>query len=103
MDLISYQVVSIMPFTLKEVVKGDGDCCGAVFLDDAFRKQVVARVGGEENFKNIEPKYRREMMKSWEDAKRGFEGGDGEDWDISLKGIERPEDRIQDGELKLSA
>ncbi|KAF5227885.1 hypothetical protein FAUST_11470 [Fusarium austroamericanum] len=39
-DLISYVFESIDPFVVKECVKGDGDLCGGVFLDEGFMKLV---------------------------------------------------------------
>ncbi|KAJ4271772.1 hypothetical protein NW762_000478 [Fusarium torreyae] len=39
-DLISYIVESVEPFVAKECVKGDGDLCGGVFLDEGFIKLV---------------------------------------------------------------
>ncbi|KAM0564414.1 hypothetical protein ACHAPJ_000627 [Fusarium lateritium] len=39
-DLISYIFESTEPFVVKECVKGDGDLCGGVFLDEAFLKLV---------------------------------------------------------------
>ncbi|KAL4730235.1 hypothetical protein ACLX1H_002268 [Fusarium chlamydosporum] len=35
-DLISYIFESTDPFVVKECVKGDGDLCGGVFLDEGF-------------------------------------------------------------------
>ncbi|KAK4188308.1 hypothetical protein QBC35DRAFT_523026 [Podospora australis] len=35
-DLISYDMVSVAPMRVKECVKGQGDLCGAVFVDEAF-------------------------------------------------------------------
>ncbi|KAF5693353.1 Hsp70 chaperone protein [Fusarium denticulatum] len=39
-DLISYVFQSTDPFVVKECVKGEGDLCGGVFLDEAFIKFV---------------------------------------------------------------
>ncbi|EXL89731.1 hypothetical protein FOPG_00319 [Fusarium oxysporum f. sp. conglutinans race 2 54008] len=39
-DLISYIFQSTDPFVVKECVKGDGDLCGGVFLDEAFIRVV---------------------------------------------------------------
>ncbi|KAM0209640.1 hypothetical protein ACHAQI_006381 [Fusarium lateritium] len=39
-DLISYIFESTDPFVIKECVKGDGDLCGGVFLDEGFIKLV---------------------------------------------------------------
>ncbi|KAM0305279.1 hypothetical protein ACHAPM_001657 [Fusarium culmorum] len=39
-DLISYVFESTDPFVVKECVKGDGDLCGGVFLDEGFMKLV---------------------------------------------------------------
>ncbi|OBS27025.1 hypothetical protein FPOA_00966 [Fusarium poae] len=39
-DLVSYVFESTDPFIVKECVKGDGDLCGGVFLDEEFLKLV---------------------------------------------------------------
>ncbi|KAF5575134.1 hypothetical protein FPANT_11463 [Fusarium pseudoanthophilum] len=39
-DLISYVFESTDPFVVKECIKGDGDLCGGVFLDEAFIRFV---------------------------------------------------------------
>ncbi|KAF4975290.1 hypothetical protein FZEAL_7903 [Fusarium zealandicum] len=44
-DLISYVIESTEPlFGVKECVKGDGDLCGGVFLDENFIKLIKNRV-----------------------------------------------------------
>ncbi|KAI8691181.1 hypothetical protein NCS56_00109900 [Fusarium sp. Ph1] len=43
-DLISYVIESIDPFTVKECVKGDGGLCGGVFLDENFVKLIKSKV-----------------------------------------------------------
>ncbi|GJN68510.1 hypothetical protein PLICBS_002553 [Purpureocillium lilacinum] len=44
-DLISYVIESVVPFEVKECVKGAGDLCGGVFLDEEFLKLVERKVG----------------------------------------------------------
>ncbi|KAF0639372.1 hypothetical protein FPSE5266_11624 [Fusarium pseudograminearum] len=39
-DLISYVFQSTDPFVVKECVRGDGDLCGGVFLDEGFMQLV---------------------------------------------------------------
>ncbi|KAF4449449.1 hypothetical protein F53441_7311 [Fusarium austroafricanum] len=39
-DLISYVFLSTDPFVVKECVKGGGDLCGGVFLDEAFMRFI---------------------------------------------------------------
>ncbi|KAM5351656.1 hypothetical protein ACJ41O_004379 [Fusarium nematophilum] len=36
-DIITYTVVKLHPLTVRESVRGDGDLCGAMFLDENFR------------------------------------------------------------------
>ncbi|KFY93880.1 hypothetical protein V498_04194 [Pseudogymnoascus sp. VKM F-4517 (FW-2822)] len=44
-DLISYQVKSVEPLDLYEVVQGDGGICGAAILDKRFETFIKHRLG----------------------------------------------------------
>ncbi|KAK3987602.1 hypothetical protein QBC44DRAFT_371934 [Cladorrhinum sp. PSN332] len=39
-DIITYQVTSNEPFTVKEAVKGDGRLCGGFLIDQAFENHI---------------------------------------------------------------
>ncbi|KAJ3530223.1 hypothetical protein NM208_g9420 [Fusarium decemcellulare] len=43
-DLISYIVESTEPFVVKECVKGEGDLCGGVFLDENFVNLIKTKL-----------------------------------------------------------
>ncbi|OHE92391.1 hypothetical protein CORC01_12318 [Colletotrichum orchidophilum] len=43
-DLITYEILSLKPFIVREAVQGDGDLCGGVFLDEAFVKMLQEKV-----------------------------------------------------------
>ncbi|KZL87999.1 hsp70 family chaperone [Colletotrichum incanum] len=43
-DLISYEVLSLKPMVVREAIKGDGDLCGGVFLDEAFVNLIKKKV-----------------------------------------------------------
>ncbi|KAF4462383.1 hypothetical protein FALBO_10812 [Fusarium albosuccineum] len=65
-DLISYVVESTEPFVVKECVKGDGDLCGGVFLDENFINLIKTKVpSGSWNFvsKTEEKKF---LNDGWE-------------------------------------
>ncbi|KAH8175797.1 hsp70 protein [Sarocladium implicatum] len=44
-DCITYKVKSLSPLQMEECVVGDGELCGAVLLDEAFRSFLRSRVG----------------------------------------------------------
>ncbi|KAH6629361.1 hypothetical protein C7974DRAFT_394309 [Boeremia exigua] len=44
-DVISYQIQSLNPLRLKECVEGEGDLCGAVFIDDDFEQFLRLHIG----------------------------------------------------------
>lgn len=49
-DLISYTIKSLEPFEITEAAAGSGDCCGGVFLDNAFRDLITSKLSGVEDW-----------------------------------------------------
>lgn len=75
-DIISYEVTSDEPFAVTDIVEGKGGLCGAIFLDQAFRKLVIQQVG-HEKWDSV-PKAEREhfMEQQWENGlKRTYKRG----------------------------
>lgn len=99
-DLISYTVDSLSPFTLSECVEGTGGLCGAVFLDRSFkqflRKQLTAEV-----WDDIPPKKLSNFInKEWERGiKQEFDGIEERSYTIDLPSSCRAV--IEDCELDL--
>ncbi|PYH46334.1 Hsp70 family protein [Aspergillus saccharolyticus JOP 1030-1] len=73
-DLISYQVKSLEPLSLSEVVKGAGRVCGSMLLDERFEKSLEERMGPEA-FAALPVKSREIAIQFWQDrVKPGFKG-----------------------------
>lgn len=45
--------------------KSLGDCCGAIFIDNAFEKQIRTMISGEE-YEKLGHRARRKLMEDWE-------------------------------------
>ncbi|KAL8792665.1 MAG: hypothetical protein Q9195_004725 [Heterodermia aff. obscurata] len=101
-DLISYQVVSLVPLQLEECAKGDGDKCGSVYLDLAFERHIRTLVG-EEQYSAIHEKRRKRMLQEFEmSVKRCFDGQGQKDYSVDLHGVkDDPENGIEDGTILL--
>ncbi|KAJ4271774.1 hypothetical protein NW762_000480 [Fusarium torreyae] len=65
-DLISYVIKSMNPFVVKECVKGDGDLCGGVFLDEHFIKLIKRKVSAG-SWENVSKAQERKFLNDgWE-------------------------------------
>ncbi|KAH8176061.1 hsp70 protein [Sarocladium implicatum] len=65
-DLISYRVESLHPFSVKECVKGGGGLCGGIFLDEKFLKAVQAKLGKRCSMKSDELRKSTFFNDAWE-------------------------------------
>ncbi|CVK84197.1 related to hsp70 protein [Fusarium mangiferae] len=65
-DLISYIFQSTDPFVVKECVKGDGDLCGGVFLDEAFIRFVKRKSPKGTWFPVTKTEERKFLNDEWE-------------------------------------
>ncbi|KAL3964035.1 hypothetical protein ACCO45_001039 [Purpureocillium lilacinum] len=74
-DLISYVVESLNPFEVKECVKGEGDLCGGIFLDEEFLK-LIERSLGADIFSGLTKIEKRKLLNdNWEHTiKPQFDG-----------------------------
>ncbi|KAF6840377.1 hsp70 family chaperone [Colletotrichum musicola] len=76
-DLISYEILSKEPFSVREAVRGDGDLCGGVFLDEAFVNFIKDKVGSEAWHNVPEAEARKALNNDWENnIKTAFHGQD---------------------------
>ncbi|KAL5349552.1 hypothetical protein ACLOAV_005847, partial [Pseudogymnoascus australis] len=78
-DLITYQVRSVEPLDLYEVVQGDGGICGAAMLDKRFETFIKHRLGAQ--WYQLSEKAKNMTLSCWENSiKCNFSGtGDNED------------------------
>ncbi|KAJ0287318.1 hypothetical protein Brms1b_003743 [Colletotrichum noveboracense] len=74
-DLISYEILSMEPFVVREAVEGDGDLCGGVFLDEAFIELIKTKVTPEA-WGNVPKNEAKKLLNDdWENGiKTGFYG-----------------------------
>ncbi|KAL2873752.1 hypothetical protein SGCOL_011067 [Colletotrichum sp. CLE4] len=83
-DLITYEILSLDPFIVREAVQGDGDLCGGVFLDEAFVNMLQEKVTPQA-WNNIPKEDVRNLLNDeWENCiKPSFKNQD-DDWHINL-------------------
>ena len=83
-DLISYQMNHISPMSVEECVKGQGDLCGGVFVDEAFTKVLKNRFGANK-WNSMEGRHRYRLLnEEWEHGiKLQFDGSHRE-WHITI-------------------
>ncbi|KAF2108803.1 hypothetical protein BDV96DRAFT_692313 [Lophiotrema nucula] len=65
-DVISYELQSLQPLKLSECVEGKGDLCGAVFIDEAFDRDIRVRIGGTQEWAKLNDRQIRRIMDQWE-------------------------------------
>lgn len=99
-DLISYTVDSLSPFTLSECVEGTGGLCGAVFLDRSFQEFVRTKIGPTA-WDAMKPFQARKFMETeWEVGPKAM--FDGKDLEPVILDLPRPcEILLGDAELVL--
>jgi hypothetical protein len=103
-DLISYKVVGLRPFSVKEAAIGDGETpdasatqitdglgeiYGSIYLDIAFEDFVVL-LTGEEQYEKLTPSAKRKMIQiDFDRVKRRFGSDeDGDDkYSVELRGV----------------
>ncbi|KAK2024068.1 actin-like ATPase domain-containing protein [Colletotrichum zoysiae] len=83
-DLISYEVLSLKPMVVREAIKGDGELCGGVFLDEAFVRLIKNKVTPQA-WDNVPKDEAANVLNGdWEHGiKQQFDGQDRE-WHIKL-------------------
>lgn len=103
-DLTSYQVQTVEPLTLREVAAGDGDVCGATFLEVEFRK-VLRDMFGAKRVNNLlkEPDVEEKVIADFEHSVRDvFTGEDSRRYVMVVPGI-NDHPRIRSSMLQLKA
>ncbi|KAK2038571.1 actin-like ATPase domain-containing protein [Colletotrichum somersetense] len=84
-DLISYEVTSLKPMVVREAIKGDGDLCGGVFLDEAFVEMIKNKVTPQA-WDNVPKDEAANILNGdWENGiKQQFDGQQDRQWHIKL-------------------
>ncbi|KAI8720957.1 hypothetical protein NCS52_00541900 [Fusarium sp. LHS14.1] len=65
-DIITYKIIKMDPLTVQESVKGDGDLCGAMFLDESFELLLKEKIPGDIQAKMGDSGLRKIMHDEWE-------------------------------------
>jgi hypothetical protein len=88
-DLISYEMVTRRPFKVKEVTVGTGSLCGAISLNENFKKLLRERLGVSSG-EILTPKCLEAAIQNFEgDLKRNFDPFSpdcDEEFEVSLPG-----------------
>lgn len=101
-DLTSYQVQTVEPLSLREVAAGDGDVCGATFLEAGFLK-VMRQLLGSNHVNQLNPDAEKKIISDWELSIRDlFTGEDDRRWVVVTPGITN-HPRIISGMMQLKA
>ncbi|KAK1574456.1 uncharacterized protein LY79DRAFT_593272 [Colletotrichum navitas] len=84
-DLISYEVLSLKPMVVREAIKGDGELCGGVFLDEAFVNLIKDKVTAQA-WDNVPKDEAANVLNGdWEHGiKQQFDGQKDRQWHIKL-------------------
>ena len=102
-DLTSYMMRKKYPLTLTEATVGNGDVCGAVFLEANFRKLLRTYLG-DQVYDNLDPECEARIIRDFEHGIRRLYDGEGpREYNIIMPGV--PEgtcSQIRSGLLRLS-
>ncbi|KAK5947351.1 hypothetical protein PMZ80_001501 [Knufia obscura] len=102
-DLTSYQMQKKWPLTLTEATVGNGDVCGAVFLEANFRKLLRTYLG-ETVYDNLDAECEARIIRDFEHGIRRLYDGEGEkSYSVITPGV--PEGscpQVKSGLLRLS-
>ncbi|RYC57855.1 hypothetical protein CHU98_g8345 [Xylaria longipes] len=101
-DLVSFRVKATQPqIILEEVVEGDGELCGATFLDQAFlarlEKKIRQKKRKDRNLKSWEQMHELERKRIidivWEKGikRKYYDGQPGQRIDLGAQGNRRPD------------
>ncbi|EFQ35937.1 uncharacterized protein GLRG_11045 [Colletotrichum graminicola M1.001] len=84
-DLISYEVLGLKPMVVREAIKGDGELCGGVFLDEAFVNLIKDKVTTKA-WDNVPKAEAANVLNGdWEHGiKQQFDGKHDRQWHIQL-------------------
>lgn len=103
-DLANYRVKNVAPLTLEEVTPGDGDLCGATFLEVGFRS-VLREELGDKIMAELTKDHEDRIICDWEDSIRAtFVGDDSRRYMFVTPGIPNSaSSKIKSGMMHLKA
>ncbi|EEU45996.1 uncharacterized protein NECHADRAFT_79049 [Fusarium vanettenii 77-13-4] len=65
-DIITYKIIKMDPLTVQESARGDGDLCGAMFLDESFALLLKEKIPADIQAKMGDSGLRKFMHDEWE-------------------------------------
>ncbi|TQN67607.1 Heat shock 70 kDa protein 12B, partial [Colletotrichum shisoi] len=93
-DLISYEITSLNPTVVREAIKGDGELCGGVFLDEGFLNLIKKKVTPAAWAMVPKEEAANMLNCDWENGiKQRYEGQETRTWNVRLP----PECQVQNG------
>ncbi|KAI0866070.1 hypothetical protein F4860DRAFT_500098 [Xylaria cubensis] len=109
-DLVSFMVKATQPrIALEEVVEGEGELCGATFLDQEFltclREKVQQKKIEDKKLKSWEKMHEKERKRIidivWEKGikRKHYDGQPGQYIDLGTQGNRRPDVLLSPGDL----
>ncbi|KAJ4249431.1 hypothetical protein NW762_012286 [Fusarium torreyae] len=83
-DIITYKVEKLNPLIVSESIEGDGDLCGAMFLDEKFLALLKESIHYEAQKKLQPPGLQKIMDDDWEAGIKSSVCRASSGWDIQL-------------------
>ncbi|KAF4459287.1 Heat shock 70 kDa 12B [Fusarium albosuccineum] len=102
-DIITYTVLKTHPLTVRESVKGDGDLCGAMFLDESFRV-ILKKLIPKDILEKMEHNDINKIMNDeWEHGIKPSVSKDSKPWDIPLPFAGTTNGRFHPAKISIKA
>jgi hypothetical protein len=100
-DVVSFQVLSLEPLSLNQVVVSEGEFCGSSFVNAEFEAQLRSFLGSD--FDKLDSQTKARVREEFEQTiKRKFSPERRTDYTIPVTGLEDNEEKgIKHGKLKL--
>jgi molecular chaperone DnaK (HSP70) len=101
-DVVSFQVLSLEPLSLNQVVVSEGDFCGSMFINAQFETQL--RVFLQSDFNKLGTETKARIRDEFEDTiKRKYSPEASTEYTIPVNGLKDNDKKgIKDGKLKVS-
>lgn len=69
-DIITYEILKLVPLNVMECTVGTGDYCGSTFIDRAFEEFFKSRMGS--HHADLSPSHRQQVIRNFEATKMAF-------------------------------
>lgn len=86
-DLIAYQVITVEPMKIREIVKGNGGLAGASFVDARFKSLVKAKLDDidPQLWEKVSARDLEEIMsEDWTNMRRMFKGDAAQNFTVRI-------------------